>query len=326
MKRTASRVVTAVLVAGSAALGFAPLAHADTSSSLTPSTEGWYQPNPSCATPAGCVTTGALPAAPPTTPPTSPFPARSLHIGLAPGQQETARTYLAVPFSSAFGTITAASLTVPLDVAQADGSNAPETAKVQVCLASGSITAVDGSVDTPPKADCGTSVAAKYVATPQPHLEADLAPLLSDLSSASGLALLPDATKAAATDTWRVVFSAHDRADTAKTAPATVALTVADEQVSFPTVPEVQTLPDSGTPDLTSVAPPVGTGFAPAPSVDAPVTTAAPPTTAPVAAPVVQPKLVTVGYAYPAVWLLPLAFLIIVPAVARALTKDLAPA
>ena len=37
-------------------------------------------------------------------------------------------------------------------------------------------------------------------------------------------------------------------------------------------------------------------------------------------------QTVTVGYAYPAVWLLPLAFLLVVPMVAGALTRDLAPA
>ena len=42
--------------------------------------------------------------------------------------------------------------------------------------------------------------------------------------------------------------------------------------------------------------------------------------------PVALPRTVTVGYAYPGVWLLPLVFLVLVPAAARALTKDLATA
>ena len=44
------------------------------------------------------------------------------------------------------------------------------------------------------------------------------------------------------------------------------------------------------------------------------------------AIPMVTPRTITVGYAYPAVWLLPLVFLVLVPVAARALTRDLTPA
>lgn len=320
MRRTA-RGVLALLATGSLALGFAPLAHASgETTSLTPSAEAWYQPNPTCGLPSSCVGAGALPVAPPVQPPatapTSPFPARTMHIGFAAGQ-ETARSYLALPTAGLSGTLTAATLDVPLDVAQADGSQSPETAKVQVCLVLDAISPADGSIDPPPAVSCGSSVPAVYVAAPTPHLHADLTPLGADLLDAGGIALLPDATKAAQTDAWRVVFSAHDRTDAAKTAPAAVSLTL---DVPEDVVPETTPL-DTGLP---AVAPPVGTGFAPAPAPQLPVAGAQQPTVVPpAAAPVALPRTVTVGYAYPAVWLLPLAFLVLVPAAARALTKDL---
>lgn len=320
MSRVTTRLVTAALVLGSSALGFLPLAHADTTSTLTPSAEAWYQPNPTCGAPGGCVSTDALPAQPPAAPPTSPYPAGTLHIGLAAGQ-ETARSYLALGLSSVFGTISAATLDVPLDTAVADGSQSPETATLQACLFSGTITPANGSIATPPKAACDSSAAVSYVATPAPHLHADLSPLLPGLASASGIVLLPDTTKAAQTDAWRVVFSAHTRTDAAKTAPAAVTLSVADQvtdggSLEQPAVPPV-------------VAPPIGTGFAPAPSLQLPEQTVMQPTVVPPITtglqPVAQPRIITVGYAYPTVWLLPLAFLLLVPAATKALTKDLTP-
>jgi hypothetical protein len=318
--RRAARLLCALLGAGSLALGFAPLAHATTqTSTLTPTAEAWYQPNPSCDQPTGCVAPGALPADPPAEVPTSPFPPRTLHVGYAAGQ-ETARTYLALPTFGLTGKVTAAALDVPLDVAPEDGSQAPETAKVQVCLVTRSVVPADGSLQTPPAPDCDASALASYAATPTPHLHADLGPLLGGLLSARGVALLPDATKAAPTDVWRVVFSAHDRTDAAKTPPASLSLTLETDEPDGP----LGSLPDGS--GLPPVAPPVGTGFAPAPTPELPVPSAQPPAVVPQAGgPVALPRTVPVGYAYPGVWLLPLVFLVVVPVTARALTRDLSP-
>lgn len=315
-----ARLVTGVLVAGTASIGFLPIADAATSTQkLVPSAEAWYQPNPTCATPAGCVTTDALPAQPPVAIPLTPFPAGSLHVGYVAGQ-EIGRSYLSFSLSLVDQTVSAATLDVPLDTAPVDGSVQPETAKVLVCSFSGSVTPAYGSIASPPAAECTASAAATYVATPSPHLHADLAPLLSALGNGSGLALIPDAAKSAPTDVWRVVFSSHDRADAAKTAPASLNVTLTDvaQPVEEPpvVVPPVADVPQ---------APQVGTITPPLPATDLP---RAPQVTGPapaVPAAIPQARTVTVGYAYPAVWLLPLAFLIIVPLVARSLTKDLTP-
>jgi hypothetical protein len=323
MKRIVVRIVTAAFVAGTAAIGFAPIASAATESTFSPTTEAWYQPNPSCLTPAGCVTTSSLPAAPPAQPPTaSPYPAGTLHVGVTLGQ-EVARSYLGFPLSGLTGqTVTAGTLTVPLDVTQADGSASPDISKVIVCITSAPVTATEGTTDTPPTTDCKTSVPAKYVATPQPHLTADLTALAGRLPSATGLALLPDAS-VAQTDDWRVVFSAHTRTDPAKTAPASLTLTVQDA-APYVDVPVDQ--PVNQQPYVNAVTPVTGTGFAGPPPSTTVGTSRTPTLSNPAPASVALPHLVTVGYAYPAVWLLPLACLILVPATARALTKDLTPA
>jgi hypothetical protein len=322
VKRVAVRLLTASLMTASLGLAFMPVARA-AETSVVPTKEGWYQPNPTCAQPSGCLTTGSLPAAPPVEVPTSPYPAGTMHVGWA-SSAETARAYLAFPLDTLTGTLTGAELDVPLDTAPADGDQQSSTAKIQACLVTGDITEADGSIAPPPAITCGTHAEVKYVATPTPHLHADLAPLLLGLPSTSGIVLLPDATKSADTEAWRVVFSAHDRADAAKTPPATLTLTLADERVvSTPEAPAVD-LPGVSTDTGFAAAP--NTGFAPAPAVDPPTLIA--PVAPPVAAAPTVPTAQTVrfGYAYPGVWLLPLAFLVLVPLATKALTKDLAPA
>lgn len=327
MKRTAYRLLTAVLVAGSASVGFVPLAPAASAAelSLNPAVEGWYQPNPTCAQASGCLTTGSLPVPPPVEIPLSPYPAGTLHVGYA-SQAETARSYLAFSFDGLSGTLTGAKLDVPLDVDPANGDAQSATAKIQVCLATGEITPVSGSIAAPPTVACEKFASMSYSATPAPHLTADLQPLLLGLPTTSGLVLLPDASKTDEASAFRAVFSSHDRADEAKTPPATLTLTVTDKEViSTPEAPAVE-LPEAP-PAIDSgfaPAPPLDSGFVPAPVAEVPVPAApvlpqAPQQLLPTA------QTVTVGYAYPVVWLLPLVLLLVVPLAARALTKDLGP-
>jgi hypothetical protein len=158
-----------------------------------------------------------------------------------------------------------------------------------------------------------------YVATPQPHLHADLSPLLGGLLTTSGVALLPDATKVSQADAWHVVFTAKDNAPVMK---LTVTPTSSDDSfvgglppVDVPTQAPISTgtVTQPVIPDTQPVQPTV-------PDVQAP--------TVPqqqVTQPVAAPQTITVGYAYPVVWLLPLAFLVLVPLAARALTRDLTP-
>jgi len=319
-----SRIVTAVLVSGSASFGFLPIAQAE-DQKIVPSVEAWYQPNPTCGSPVGCVGLGSLPAQPPVQPPVAPpsltpYPAGSMHVAVDAGQ-ETARSYLSFSLPLFDATLTAASIDIPVDLTQADGSVTPEAAQIQICSFQGSITAANGSIDQPPVASCSASAKASYLATGTPHFHADLTKLLPALSSGAGLVLLPDAASVAPSDAWHVVFSAHDRADTAKTAPATLSVSLSPiETPSFDETPVVAPPVTIAPPAIGSVTLPVAPlEVPPAPTVQNPAPTV-PVQTVP------QARTITVGYAYPTVWLLPLAFLLIVPLVARTLTKDLTPA
>jgi hypothetical protein len=330
----ATRLVTAVFVAGSASIAFVPLASAASSAKLVPQTEAWYQPNPTCAAPTGCLDTGALPVAPPAplpldAVPLTPYPATTMHVGYSAGE-ETARTYLQLPTDSLDGTVTSAVLDVPLDVTSADGSKLPETAHLQACLYSGDITAAAGSIATPPVAACQTHAKVSYVAIPAPHLHADLTPLGAGLATTSGIVLLPDATTVTPTDAWEVVFNNHTV--TGSTGPAVVTAVVEPFSEDNP-APVVDVPVDTpvDTPVQVADPPAISGGIAPGVLPEIPVSEGsaplvqAPAAPQPQTAPVAAPRTITVGYAYPIVWLLPLVFLVIVPAVARALTRDLTP-
>ena len=317
--RLRGRLITAVLVAGSTAVCFVPVAHADDTTTLVASTAAWYQPNPTCAQASGCLTTGSLPVPPPVDIPLSPYPAGTLHVGYDAGQ-ETARAYLGFPTSSVDGTVTAGVLDVPLDVTPADGSTQPETSHIQACLVTATITSTEGSISQPPAVSCDQHATLTYVAKPSPHLHADLGPLLAGLLTTNGLALLPDATKVAPTDAWRVVFSAASRTDAAKTDPPVMKLAVTPTSSDF-----VDTPVDLPTAAPVVAGPALSAGSPSIPDVTVPPVADAPQVTAPQPQPVAAPRTVTVGYAYPVVWLLPLLFLVLVPLAARALTKDLTP-
>ena len=311
-----ARVIGIVLAAAIAAVlgGFAPAGASD--DTLTPTLESWYQPDPACALPIGCLTTAAPVAPPAEVAGPSPYPAGTLHVGLASGA-ETARSYLVFPVHG-LGRITSATLTVPLDVDPANGSALPDTAEVRACLATGELSDVDGAITDPPTVDCTNSAVLEYVDTPVPQLTGDLSPLLIGLSTSPGIALLPVVADDAAA-AWHVTFSAHDRADEGATPPASLRIAVADGDAAQPAAPPstVSSSPPAtvSLPDLGPVSVPT-----PAPGMTT-VTTLLSAPTAITASPITQ----TVGFAYPGLLLLPLLALVIVPLVARVLTTNLEP-
>jgi hypothetical protein len=315
--KRAVRLAAALLLAGGWAMLAPSAGEAASGATVTPTAEAWYQPNPSCGSPSGCLTTDSLPATPPAAVPTNPFPAGTMHVGVA-GGQETARSYVGLDLSVVTGALATGTLTVPLDVAAGDGSSSPETAKIAVCLSPDPVRPAEGSIDPPPTPDCASTAPAKYVAAPQPHLEADLGPLLAGLPDALGLVLLPDAQSLAPTDAWRVVFSAHDRTDAAKTPPATVALTSVEPLAVPGQVPAAA--PSAALQAAVQPVGPVTPAIEPVPAQAPAVIAPQPVAVAPAAV-----TTRTVGYAYPAVWLLPLALLVVMPMSIRCLTQDVTP-
>lgn len=286
--------------------------------------EAWYADSPVdvCTAPLGC---------PPADTPTSPYPADTLHVGVA-GGQETARTYLqpdllAVPFGA---TVLHAAMTLPVGTGQGDGTQSPGAASVVACLATGSFTdGTAGSASTPPKTDCATLARASYDA--KHHVfTLDATPLLKALaagSGARGIALIADLRGGQPTDAWHVAFNGHKRAGAhhISTAVTFVAPPPADYGATAATTP-VNTQPPGGTgatvpPSLTSVGLP-SQAAATTPGDAAPLVAAQQPAAAAVAQ---QPVVFSAGFQYPLAFLLPLGLLAGAIFFARLFTRDATP-
>lgn len=232
-----------------------------------------------------------------------------MHVAVAPGQ-ETARTYLAFRSSSIEGTLVGATLEIPLDRRATSGTLRPETANVQVCLATGTITATEGSVGTPPTAVCPAVVKMVYEGGANPRLRADLKPFLAGVPTTQGLLLLPVPPKTGDTAAWHVAFA---------TSAPVLTLTVEPDADPDEALDETEPpLVDVAFPNLEvdpglfepSVAPSLEPE--PAPAVDAP----------PLAARRVANDG---GYPYPLAWAFPLLLALGVPLAVRAFTTDMTP-
>lgn len=298
--------------------------------------DAWYSTSPACtATPTGC-----LPAGAPST-----YPAKTLHVGVGAGQEES-RSYLSLDLARlpAATAVTGGTLRLPVSGSD-DGSRAPDTATLQACLVTASFKDdVEGAPGAPPAVDCKKATAtAKHVpaAGSAPELfTINLAPFAAAWSAGAanhGLALLP-AADSAPTSAWHVALSAHDR-----TVSAAMRVTAT---VSFATAVSDDFTFDNSTFDEQQ-APPAGDGFgsssasfaapplAPVsdPQLPSAALAAAVPAVAPQAAPVaaapqLQPQAFALrsGYSYPGVFLLPLLLAVAGGWLARALTRDLTPA
>jgi hypothetical protein len=173
--------------------------------------EAWFASAPVdiCTTPLGC---------PPADAPASPYPADTLHVGVA-GGQETARSYLLpdTAFLAAAGAVTHAVMTLPVATGSTDGTQSPDTARILACIATQPFgDGQQGSVMPPPKTSCATSAPASYDAR-KSVLTIDVTSLLSAWTNgtpALGIALLPDLSRAQPSDAWHVTIDGRKRTGT----------------------------------------------------------------------------------------------------------------
>jgi len=277
------------------------------------SAEAWYAASPIdvCSTPLGC---------PPQQAPTSPYPANTLHVGVA-GGQETARTYvlpdlLSLPFGAKK---TSGVMTLPVDSANSDGTVAADSATMVACLATAAFAdGTAGASSAPPKVDCKTSAAAKYDAK-KVEFTVDLTPFLTAWSNGQpslGIALMPDPSKASPSEAWHVTFNGKKLSGKKHI----------ESVITYTPAPPIS----SGTGN-TATTPPAPTPANP-PSVNVPAvppSTATPPQPAPVVAPSTpatpvaqQPVAFTAKFQYPLAFLAPIGLLIGVVFFARLFTRD----
>jgi hypothetical protein len=270
-------------------------------------TAAWFQPDPLCSTPLGC---GAIPL-----PALSPYPKGTYHVGAALGRQ-TARAFIGVSLTKRAQTARGGTLSIPLDTNPADGSVAPSTAAINVCVIYQSLTSVEGAFVGAPTPNCLPAAPAKYVAKPAPHLVADLAPLGGKLGGVRGFALLP--ASASPTSAWHVVFKLPTDAAPKSELPK-LTLLIGNKAAAHPAKPQPSAHHHNGA-GSSGEAVPAG----PAPELPPAVTSTQPGNPDPVVAPTrTAGHYVTIGYQYPEIWLLPLVLIVLVPFTIRAMTRDL---
>src|SRR3954447_9761742 len=202
--RRAALLVCAVVVplTGLLAGVLGGTAQADTSATVPDAAEAWYAAAPIdvCTTPLGC---------PPDQVPTSPYPAGSLHVGVA-GGQETARAYVQPDLSQLGGaTLLRGTMTLHVDTTDTDGSVSPESAKILACIVTAAFTdGTAGSASAPPAVDCTTSGHPAHDAKTG-VLTVDLDAFLQAWNKGApqlGIALVPNQTQATQTDAWHVTI------------------------------------------------------------------------------------------------------------------------
>ncbi len=313
MRLSLLAVTTVLAVVGVAAPATAAPGDQSVSSPVT--TDGWYAVSSTCADGVGCA---ALPSL-------TSYPVGTLHVGTSMTGAEEARTYLRLDLSRLpLGAQTSGgTLTLPVAPA-ADGTSAAATAKLRVCLATAEFDpAAEGAAD-PPAIDCTTSTPAVLDAGAT-RFTADLAPLAGLLraDTSRGLAIVPAADS---TGQWRVAMSSSTRQGAATAAPS------ARVTFSLPAGPPTSTNADTAT--IASDVRPVGRPLVAPAAALAPVMPVgtqpqATPTTAPLAPPVVDSApafapVETAGrFAYPSVFLVPIALLAGAGWSVRAFTRDL---
>jgi hypothetical protein len=315
----------AALLAAGAATPLALLLTAPAQAASTSSTtvkdvaEAWYAASPIdvCTTPLGC---------PPQQVPTSPYPAGSLHVGVA-GGRETARSYVQPDLSQLppGATLVRGVMTLHVDTSGTDGTLSPASAKILACLVTAPIPdGTQGSTSKPPAVDCTTSAKPTYGAKAQ-VFTLDLTTFLRAWTAGKpqlGIALVPNETEVGQTDAWHVTIEGRKQAG-AKPATSTI---------SYRPAPPVDLGPTSVTPPPAPVPQPVAP--APAPELPPPTTTlGSGPAPAPVVAPT-QPPAAPVGQQpvafsrpveYPVAFVAPLALLAGVVFFARLFTRDATP-
>lgn len=279
---------------------------------LTDVAEAWYADSPIdvCTSPLGC---------PPVSLPTSPYPAHTLHVGLA-GGQETARAYVlpnlvSLPYGAKF---VSGTMTLPVTTSTNAGTVSPAAAKIQACLATAPIPdGTEGSTQAPPATSCATKAPLIYDVK-KALFTLDLTPFLTVWSAgkpALGIALLP--ATGAPTDSWHVSFNGrkyagdHITSSVVFTPPPPIPTSRAAGAAPLAAPPASKPAPQS--PPNVSL-PPQTTGTTPAapPQVATP-TVPAPPT---------QAVAVSREFQYPLAFLFPIALLVGAVFFIRLFTRD----
>lgn len=305
-----------------------PVAASTTTSLVVPTLgEAWYQAavlgspdDPACGVGGAC--------APPLGAPATPFAPDTLQVATQ-GGFDSAHAFISLDLSAvpADAAVIGGRLVVPVLSDPSAGTVAADLAGVIACAVTDPIDdARGGQPADAPAHSCASATAGVLDATGDPvTLTFDLRPLLASLTH-GGIAILPSTSARTERAAWRLAIPARGHAsDATITAsvvyadPATLGpppAADADDSLVATTAPPGQPNATSVPPQPPSFAAPVAPDVGePAPQVAAgalgPMITAAAPTATLAAAG---------GYAYAAIWLLPVVLLALATMLARALT------
>lgn len=320
------RTVLLALTTGLLLIGVAAPSHAEDSSGVATApviADAWYAVSPTCGAPVGCAPV----------PGTSSQPAKTLHVGTAVTGAEDARSYLRLDLGAlpAGAVVTGGTLTLPVAPA-ADGTRNETVAALQVCVVAEAFDPSAEGAANPPAVDCTVAAPARYDAAGD-RFSADLASLAGVLRGAAAKGLAVVAAPGSPAD-WHVAFSSAER--TGAVAPPSAQLAF-----RLPTTPSVVAKRPAITRDRTALTRPLprtANASVLAAGVAAPVAPARPQTTTPTQPPVAPPSAepapveplpadpaldVATPFAYPSVFLVPIALVAGAGWAARAFTREL---
>lgn len=292
-----------------------PVGTVDAAESTAPVlTEAWFQ---ACPVAAGCA---ALP-------PASTHPAETLHVGVSSGR-ETDRTYVELDLSRvpSGAALTGGSLVVPVADA-ASGTSDAEGAELMACLAPQKFEPERGSFAPAPPADCSVSTVARFAAGAFRVPLGAFTGRWRDLGFAA-LALLPSPAAVKSDHSWHIAISSQGRG---QGEPMRASLSHGTSEPAAFRGPGTEDRPAAGPSLLADDAPGVATEPT-LPLAGEPASGLPEPAAPEIALPPVRgggfpaqaPARVPVGFAYPAVWLLPLALLVAGAILGRSLTRPVA--
>ena len=277
-------------------------------SAATAAAEAWYR---RCPLPTGCE---ALPLTP-------QYPEETLHVGLSSGR-ETDRTYVQFDLSDlpSGATLEDGTLAVPVSGPE-DGTEAPESAEMQACLAAAPIDEARGSYAAPPEADCNISSAARFS---DGSFRIDLAPFVQSWQNQSRVALAIVPSGAAESGaSWHIAMSSARRSGGSPmraTFGYEVPASLPSRGLSERPAAGPSLLIEDGD-DSTDVTLPLAA--APTPGLPEPAAAPVPASESAGSQQPPAPASTTTGFAYPAVWLLPLTLLVVGGLLGRSLTRPI---
>ena len=290
---------------------------APSTSSVGVGSEAWYSFPATCDLPVGCV------------PVPNVLPAGTLHVGVLAGLTTSVTALLLDSMSLPSGaTIMGGTLSLPLDTAATDLSLQPETAGFKACLLTAAFSPGEGLTTPPPASDCTISNPATYETAPVPRYTVDLSTFFEAWAAGKpdhGISLEPFSTAKSQQETWQVAFfsKSNPKASTQSKISAVLDYVATSEGAGTITAgTPAKSVPGAVAGTVAAIGTTTTTGATTTAGITATTPTQVVSNGATAATVQSAAGFAGKGYAYPVVWLLPIALAGGAAWIGRLLTKD----